>query len=262
MPDAADKANSPLWIICGEDEFTVKRRARQCHRQWLSELPDADQEIIDGNAANSGEALRAIAKLREALQTLPFFGTGKIVWFQNCNFFGEERTATSQAVTEALSGLAAELKGFVWMDVRLLISSGKIDKRRTFYKTIEKLGNIELYSGWSLDDRDWVGQAEGWARKELNAAQKAISQEALAQLVTLCGERGCVDQHAIAFDAVQRLAARNLQFVNELELVIGLQLRPQHAVHVQRLVRVFAGILSRFGNVHLVKRNLVRALAT
>jgi DNA polymerase-3 subunit delta len=187
MPDAADKANSPLWIICGEDEFTVKRRARQCHRQWLSELPDADQEIIDGNAANSGEALRAIAKLREALQTLPFFGTGKIVWFQNCNFFGEERTATSQAVTEALSGLAAELKGFVWMDVRLLISSGKIDKRLTFYKTIEKLGNIELYSGWSLDDRDWVGQAEGWARKELNAAQKAISQEALAQLVTHAG---------------------------------------------------------------------------
>ena len=172
MPDAAAKSNVPLWVICGEDEFTVKRRARQCHRQWLSELPEADQEIVDGNAANSGDALRAIAKLREALQTLPFFGTGKIVWFQNCNFFGDERTASSQAVTEALTELAAELKGFVWMDVRLIISSGKIDKRRTFYKTLEKIGTIELYSGWSLDDRDWVAQGGGVGAQGIELGSK------------------------------------------------------------------------------------------
>ena len=29
------------------------------------------------SAANSGDALNAISKLREAIQTLPFFGSGK-----------------------------------------------------------------------------------------------------------------------------------------------------------------------------------------
>jgi DNA polymerase III subunit delta len=52
-----------------------------------------DHEIIEATVSNSGEALAAIAKLREALQTLPFFGSGKVVWLRDCNFLGDERAA-------------------------------------------------------------------------------------------------------------------------------------------------------------------------
>src|SRR6185312_6482466 len=115
----------------------------------------------------SGEALKALAKLREALQTLPFFGGGKVVWLQNCNFLGEERTASAQAVTETLGELAQELKAFRWENVRLLVSAGKVDKRKVFYKALEKIGTAENFAGWSAEDRDWADQAEAWAVRAL-----------------------------------------------------------------------------------------------
>ena len=185
MPPSAPA--KPLLLVCGDDEFAVKQRAKQIYQQWCAELGGMDHEIIDASVANSGEALRGLAKLREALQTLPFFGGAKVVWLQNCNFLGEERTASAQAVTETLGEISQELKNFDWSNVRLLISAGKVDKRKVFYKTIDKLGAVETFAGWSVDDKDWAGQAEMFARRSLRELKKEISDEALAQLVANVG---------------------------------------------------------------------------
>src|SRR5256886_4232792 len=131
MPKPDASSSSPVVFVWGEDEFTVKQRAKEIYQQWCAELGGLDHEIIDAAVNNSGEALKALARLREALQTLPFFGSGKAVWFQNCNFLGDERAASAQAVSESLAELAQGLKKFPWKDVRLLISAGKADKRRT-----------------------------------------------------------------------------------------------------------------------------------
>ena len=187
MPRSAVKQSVPLVLVCGEDEFSVKQRAKQIYLAWTEELGGLDHEIIDASVANSGEALRALAKLREALQTLPFFGSAKVIWLQNCNFLGDERAASAQAVTETLAELAQELKDFGWENVRLLISAGKVDKRKVFYKTLDKLGQIESLAGWSVDDRDWADQAEVWARKALRERRKEISDEALAELISRVG---------------------------------------------------------------------------
>jgi DNA polymerase-3 subunit delta len=186
MPPSA-KASVPLVLVCGEDDFAVKQRAKQIYLQWSEELGGMDHEIIDASAANSGEALKALARLRESLQTLPFFGSGKAVWFQDCNFLGDERTASAQAVTETLGEVAQELKEFAWQSVRLLISAAKVDKRKVFYKTIDKLGAVESFAGWSVDDRDWAGEAEAWARQALRTRSKEISDEALSGLVANVG---------------------------------------------------------------------------
>ena len=187
MPSPAPKDTAPLILVCGEDEFAVKQRARQIYQTWTEQLGGLDHEIIDGTAANSGEALRALARLREALQTLPFFGSGKAVWLQNCNFLGDERAAMAQVVTESLGELAQELKEFSWENVRLLISSGKVDKRKVFYKTLDKIGSVESFAGWSVDDRDWAAQAEDWVSKALRARRKEISEKALSELVSRVG---------------------------------------------------------------------------
>jgi DNA polymerase-3 subunit delta len=186
MPSAA-MPETPVHLVCGEDEFAVKQRAREVFQQWSQKLGGMDHETIDAAVGNSGEALRALAKLREALQTLPFFGGAKVVWLQNCNFLGEERTALASAVTESLAALAQELKTFRWDNVRLLVSAGKVDKRKTFYKTLEKTGSVEVFPGWSADDKDWTEQAEMFARHALRDLHKDISDEALAQLVVNVG---------------------------------------------------------------------------
>jgi DNA polymerase-3 subunit delta len=136
---------------------------------------------------NSGEALNALGKLREALQTLPFFGGAKVVWLKDCNFLGDERTAQSAAVTESLGNLAQELKSFKWDGVRLLLSAGKVDKRKVFYKTLDKIGSVEVLDGWSASDKDWANQAEVAARKAFRERAKNVAEDALGELIQRVG---------------------------------------------------------------------------
>jgi DNA polymerase-3 subunit delta len=110
-----------------------------------------------------------------------------VVWLQNCNFLGEERTALAAAVTEALGELAQELKSFRWDNVRLLVSAGKVDKRKIFYKALEKIGAVEVFEGWSEKEDEWHEQAADLARRALREAGQEISEEALAHLVTFTG---------------------------------------------------------------------------
>jgi DNA polymerase-3 subunit delta len=184
---APTKAN-PLALIWGDDDFAVKQRARQIFTEWSAQLGGMDHEIIDASVGNSGEALTVLGRLREALQTLPFFGGGKAVWLRDCNFLGEERTASSSSVTTALAELAEELKSFDWQTVRLLISGGKVDKRRAFYKTLERIAGVENFSAWSPDERDWADRAEAAARAALSKREREISETALRELVNRAGQ--------------------------------------------------------------------------
>jgi len=220
----AIQTSSPA-LICGDDEFAVKQRAKQLYQQWCGEIGGMDHEIIEATVANSGEAMTAIARLREALQTLPFFGTGKVIWLRDCNFLGEERVASAQMVTGSLSDLAEELKAFAWSSnrgIRLLISAGKVDKRKTFFKTLDKIGSVESLAGWSADDRDWAERAEVTARTAVRDRKKEISDEAVAELVSRIGphprqldneiEKLCLfagDRRQIEAGDVNAVCARN-----------------------------------------------------
>jgi len=226
-PKSVDKPKTtaaPLFLVTGDDDFAVKARAKAIYEQWCKEAGGFDHETIDATAGNSSGALDALAKLREALQTLPFFGSAKVIWFQNCNFLAEERAASSAAVTEALARLADELKAFTWENVRLLITSPKVDKRKLFYKTLDKLGTVETFAGWSLDDKDWVDAAEMAARQQIREQHKEISDDALAALVSNVGPNSrqlsseiekltlyTGDRPRISIDDVETIVTRNKQ---------------------------------------------------
>lgn len=183
----ATTRSKPVALVCGDDEFAVKERAKELNAQWSHELGGMDHEVIDAAVTNSGEALRALGRLREALQTLPFFGSGKVVWLKNCNFLGDERAAQTAAVTEALTELALELKDFQWQGVRLLVSAGKVDKRKVFFKSLDKLGRVEVFAELTLETKDWASQCEFRARQAIQERGKTIAEDALAELVARVG---------------------------------------------------------------------------
>ncbi len=187
LNDMASAKTNALLLVCGEDDLSVKQRAKELFQQWTGELGGMDHETIEANVGNSGDALIVIGRLREALLTLPFFGGGKVVWLRDCNFLGEDRTASSAAVTSGLAELAEELKEFSWQNVRLLISASKVDKRKVFYKTLDKLGPVETFSAWSLDDKDWADRAQIAAREAIRKRNKEISSPALGELVVRAG---------------------------------------------------------------------------
>ena len=210
MPPAAEKA-AHLLLLFGDDDLAIKQKARATFEQWCGESGGFDQERINASAANSSEALGALDKLREALQTLPFFGS-KVIWFIGCNFLGTDRTSESAAVTASLQSLAEDLKQFKWEGVRLLITADSIDKRKSFYKTLAKLGTAEELNDWSIDDRDWTDRAEASALQQLRVAKKQIADDALARLVSDAG-------------------ANNRNLTNEIEkLVLYVGARPEIVV--------------------------------
>lgn len=178
---------APLRLVWGDDEFAVQRRGRQVFDAWRGESADADYEIIEAAAGNVEEALRAVAKLREALQTLPFFGGTKSIWFRSVNFFGEDRVSEAQAVAATSAELARELAAFRWDGVRLLITAGKLDRRRALYKTLEAAAEVEHFPGLSLEDKDWQDKAESFAVRELRGLGLHCAPDAVTAFVERVG---------------------------------------------------------------------------
>ena len=92
------------------------------------------------------------------------------------NFLGDDRTASSAAVTERLTELAKSWESFDWQGVQLLISAGKVDKRKSFLKTVKKFA--------ALEDKTVSEKAERGGRAAMVAAF-VIGQEDFAA----CGGR-------------------------------------------------------------------------
>ena len=177
----------PLVLVHGDDDFAVAQRAHQIHKAWCGELHSIDHDIIEATVATAGEASMALAQLREAIETLPFFSGAKVVWFKGCNFLGDDRTAKAKDVSSGLAGFASLLKSFEWAGVRLLISANKTDKRKAFYKTVSKVGYAESFEALSLEDRDWQAKAGQVVVAKLKALNKKVDDTAVAELVQMVG---------------------------------------------------------------------------
>ncbi|MEC8972388.1 MAG: DNA polymerase III subunit delta [Verrucomicrobiota bacterium] len=185
MPAAEPQLPSkPLCLVFGDEDFLVRDRARQVYDGWCAEVGGEDHEIIDGTVRNAAEALDALAKLNEAVQTLPFFGGAKVVWLRDTNFLGDERTASSRDVTDRLNGLAKGWETFDWQGVRVLISAGKVDKRKTFFKTARKIGAVE---DLSVAEKERGSRAALIVRQRLAELGKKIAVHVADELVLLAG---------------------------------------------------------------------------
>src|SRR5436309_5599421 len=91
-------ANANIFAIIGSDEAEVKRVAAELAADLTSPgAGDFGLEVIDGAADNAEQAAVRIRSTIEALQTLPFFGSTKVVWLKNANFLGHDQKARSAA---------------------------------------------------------------------------------------------------------------------------------------------------------------------
>lgn len=180
-------SNPAITVLFGEDDFQVHERAKTIFADWKSRFPDSDQEIIDGTAAVTSEAIAVINQVQEALDTLPFFGSMKLVWLKSCNFLGDERTASSQAVTERLRTFLNTLEVLNPAKSLFLLSAGKIDKRKVFYKTLGSLATMEHFEGLSLSDKNWAYEAERMMRGFFQGKGQVIQDDALYEFIQAVG---------------------------------------------------------------------------
>jgi DNA polymerase-3 subunit delta len=141
---ASAPKTTPIYLLSGSDEDALKKAAADLAAKLAPE--DAmNLETIDGRALTVDEAVQSIAKVREAILTLPFFGGGKLVWWKGVNFFEEKDAGRFAAVKEALETLVPDLAKVDGTSVTLLISASGIHKGRAFSKALLKLAQAKYF---------------------------------------------------------------------------------------------------------------------
>jgi DNA polymerase III subunit delta len=247
MPKAKTKttqSESNVHAIVGSDESEVKRIAAELAAQLTP--PDAGEfgvEILDACADNVDQAVAKIRSAIEALQTLPFFGGGKLVWLKNANCLGDSVIGRSAAVQGALEDLGDLLEAGLGADVTLLISATDTDKRRSFYKTLAKRADVQVIDRLDSSRAGWEEEATEIVRRRAKARGLQFDEEALDLFVLLTG-------------------GDTRQIENELEkidLYLGLERRVE-VEQVRELVPLSrAGVIFELGNA-LAACDLERAL--
>jgi len=245
MPKAKTKAASAeIHAVLGSDEAEVKRVAAELASNLTPPgAGDFGLEVIDGAADNSDQAEARVRSAIEALQTLPFFGSTKVVWLKNVNFLGDDQKARSVAVQSVLEELSELIDGGFGPGITLLLSATDVDKRRSFYKTLLKRADVQVF------DRLDSGRS-GWEEEALEIVQQRAKKRKLRF------DEGALDLFVLLTGGDTR------QIDNELEKIdtfLG-QDRTVNADLVRELVPLSrAGVIFELGNA-LAGRDLQLSL--
>jgi DNA polymerase-3 subunit delta len=189
MPKAKTKtASANIYAILGSDEAEVKRVAAELASNLTPVgAGDFGLEVIDGAVDNVDQAGARIRSAIEALQTLPFFGSTKVVWLKNVNFLGDDQKARSAAVQSALEELSELVDSGFGAGVTLLISATDLDKRRSFYKTLLKRAEVQVFDRLDSSRGGWEEEALEMVQQRAKKRKLQFDDEALDLFVLLTG---------------------------------------------------------------------------
>lgn len=131
-------------LVCGEDAFLRAQKTRQL----VDELaPDESRalglEAIDGRLQDAESAAAAVNQVIESLQTLSFFGSGKLVWLRDATFLGGSRgSSLPAALAKPVEVLIRLLAGGLSDGYSLLISAESINRQTALYKAFQRHGEV------------------------------------------------------------------------------------------------------------------------
>ena len=189
MPKPKTKAaTANIYAVVGSDEAEVKRVATELATNLTPPgAGDFGLEVIDGAADNAEQGAARIRSAIEALQTLPFFGSTKVVWLKNANFLGDDPKARSAAVQSALEELSELLDGGFDSGVTFLISATEVDKRRAFYKMLVKRAELQVFDRLDSGRAGWEEEAIEIVRLRAKKKKLEFDDDALDLFVLLTG---------------------------------------------------------------------------
>jgi len=144
-------------------------------------------EIIDGAADNAEQAAGRIRSTIEALRTLPFFGGEKLVWLKNANFLGDDQKARSASVQTALEGLTETIDAGLGSEIVFLISAIDVDKRRSFYKSLSKRAELQIFDKLDSSRGGWEEEATEIVQSRAKKRKLQFGDDALELFVLLTG---------------------------------------------------------------------------
>jgi DNA polymerase III subunit delta len=188
MPKTKTTASANIHAVVGSDEPEIKRVAAELAEKLTPPgTGEFGLEVVDGVVENADQAAARITSTIEALQTLPFFGSTKVVWLKNANFLGDDPKARSAAVQSALEELSQVMEMGLGDEVTFLISATEIDKRRSFYKSLLKRAEVQIFDRLDSGRSGWEEEATEIVRRRAKKRKLQFDESALDLFVLLTG---------------------------------------------------------------------------
>lgn len=179
-----------FFAVVGSDEGLVREKALLLYNQLTGGVDDGfTHETIDGIADNSESAFEICSTTIQALLTIPMFGGDKVVWLRNANFLADNVTGRSQRTEAGVESLRATLERGIPDGVKFLLTAQGVDKRRGFWKFIEKTADVQVHDRIDTSRDDWQDQVASLVTKRARELGLSFHPDALALFVMLAGEQ-------------------------------------------------------------------------
>ncbi|MBP6603076.1 MAG: DNA polymerase III subunit delta [Verrucomicrobiales bacterium] len=180
-------AKENIFAFFGSDEALVKEAATKLAEKIAPKNNEFGLEIVSGGADNSDHASQIVSRTIEAIQTMPFFGGEKVVWLQGANFFADNQTGKAETTLSALETLIGILSSHLPSDVKVIISAGEVDKRRSFFKSLSKCAKVAVFDKLDTTKSGWEGNVMGHVQNRAKSLQLTFERGALEHFVLLVG---------------------------------------------------------------------------
>ncbi|GAA5484486.1 DNA polymerase III subunit delta [Haloferula sargassicola] len=178
-----------MHAIIGSDEGRVKEEALRLHRELTGGNDDGfTHETIDGTADNSEGAFQICRSVVEALNTLPLFGGEKVVWLKSATFLIDDVTGRSERTLSGVEALKECLDAGLAEGVTFLLSATGIDKRRAFWKFLEKSAEVRSYDKIDTSREGWEEEVARLVQGRAKDLGLRFEDEALELFVMQAGE--------------------------------------------------------------------------
>ena len=178
-----------MYAIIGTDEGRVKEEAVRLHQELTGGNDDGfTHETIDGTADNSDGAFQICSQVVESLNTLPFFGGEKVVWLKSASFLVDDVTGRSERTQSGVEMLRECLAGGLGPGVVFLLSATGIDKRRAFWKFLQKHAEVRSYDKIDTSKEGWEEEVAGLVVGRAKDLGLQFEDDALELFVMLAGE--------------------------------------------------------------------------
>src|SRR5438477_642307 len=127
------------------------------------------------------------AALRTACRGLPALPIRRLRSLKNVNFLGDDVKARSAEVQAALEELSAQIDSGFGLEVTLLVSATEVDKRRSFYKTLIKRAELQVFDRLDSGRAGWEEAASEIVRRHAKKRKLEFNDDALELFVLLTG---------------------------------------------------------------------------
>ena len=183
-------ANANVHVIVGTDDGLVREEALALYNQLTGGNDDGfTHETIDGNADNSEGAFQLCSSAVQSLLTMPMFGGDKVVWLRNVNFLGDDVTGRAQRTEAGVEMLRSTMEKGLPDGIQFLLSADKVDKRRAFWKFLNKSASVQSFDKIDISRDGWQDQVGQLVEGRANELGLDFEHEALELFIMLAGEQ-------------------------------------------------------------------------